>query len=269
MNSRVLVRCIPGVLGTVATLLVARPATAQTHDEARLTVGVALGYIGGSSLWSVDNQPIFDIAGDTARLNLHRRLGANLTLSAQGAYYASPHWGYTAEFTYVGLGTEDNCELASTENSPPSPEACAALNGTNRPASAVSLMGGVVWRPWSRSAYQPYLRGIAGAAVVPRSTLQMASTFGPELENRLEIYIEDNSHMVRPSATFGAGISTAPNAGYQLTLEARGTAAIIPVVTGPTLHQIMRPPSESRVKIFPSFLVGLNIVLEKRRGRRY
>lgn len=112
MNPRASARQFPGVLCALAALLAA-PASAQTHDEARLTVGVAGGYIGGSSLWTVKNQPITDVDGSQDFLNLHRRLGSNLTLSAQGAYYASAHLGYTAEFTYVGLGTEDACELAS------------------------------------------------------------------------------------------------------------------------------------------------------------
>jgi hypothetical protein len=269
MHSRVSVRQFPGVLGALFALVAAVPAAAQTHDEARLTVGVAGGYIGGSTLWSVDHQPIINLDGNQSLLNLHRRLGSNLTISAQGAYYISPHLGYTAEFTYVGLGTEDNCDFVSGNNSLPGQDACAALNGSNRPASAVSLMGGVVWRPFSRTAYQPYIRGLIGAAVVPRSTLQLASTFGVELENRLEIYTEENSRMVRPSSTVGFGISTAANAGYQLTIEGRGTAAVIPVVTGPTLYQGLKPPSSNRLKVFPSILVGLNIVLERRRGRRY
>ncbi len=260
---------LPGVLGALAVLLGAAPATGQTHDEARLTVGVSIGYIKGSALWTVAQQPIVDLDGSQDLLTLHRRLAGNLTLSAQTMYFSSAHFGYTGEFTYIGLGTEDSCTLASGSGGVPGGPACEALKGVARPASAVSLMGGVVWRPISRTMYQPFARGLLGAAVVPRSALHMSSVFGLQQENLLEIYTEDNSHMIRPAATMGVGVSTAPSAGYQLSAELRETWAVIPVVTGPTQYQGLQPPSANRVKMFPSFLVGLNIVLERRRGRRY
>lgn len=261
---------VAGILCAIVLVLRAAPAEAQTHDEARLTVGAALGYIRGSALWSVNNQPIIDLDRSTDLLNLQRRLSSNLSLSAQMAYYQSAHFGYTAEFTYIGLGTEDNCDLAAGGGGEPGGPACAALKGMNRPASAVSLMGGVIWRPASRTAYQPYVRGLLGAAVVPRSTLEVASIFGLQDENRLEIYAaETNSRMIRPSATLGLGVATAPSAGYQLSVEVRESWIVIPVVTGTTIYQGLVPPSANRVKNFPSFLVGLNIVLERRRGRRY
>ncbi len=268
MHSRVCALRYLGVLCGLAAPLSPSPASAQSHDEARVTVGVAGGYIGGTSLWSVKGQPIIGFSNDTSLLNLNRRLGSNLTLSAQGAYYPSANLGFTAEFTYIGLGSEDGCALSSGGGFP-AEDACTALNGTNRPASAVSLMGGIVWRPFSRAAYQPYFRGLIGAAVVPRSTLQMSSTFGLEEENRLEIYSENNSRMIRPSGAVGFGLATAPSGGYQLTVEGRATGAVIPVVTGTTPNQGLVPPSAERFKVFPSFMVGLNIVLERRRGRRY
>lgn len=262
-------RHISSVLCALAMLLGAAPAVAQSHDEARLTVGVAIGYIRGSSLWTVNHQPIINLDGEQDLLNLQRSLSSNLTLSAQGTYFSSSHFGYTGEFSYIGLGTEDNCDLAGTPGGIPGGPACEALKGATRQGSSVSLMGGVVLRPASRTAYQPFVRGLLGVGVVPRSTLQLASTWGTELENRMEIYTEDNSHMVRPSAALGLGIATAPSAGYQLSVEVRETWMIIPVVTGTTASQLLKPPSANRVKAFPSFMVGLSIVLERQRGRRY
>jgi hypothetical protein len=262
-------RHISGVLCALVMLLGAARVPAQTHDAAQLTVGVAIGYIGGSSLWSVDRQPIINLDGEQDLLNLHRDLSSNITLSAQGAYFTSSHFGYTGEFTYIGLGTEDNCTLAGTPGGIPGGPACEALKGATHQGSSVSLMGGVVVRPISHTAYQPFVRGLLGVGVVPRSTLALASTWGTELENRMEIYSEDNSHMVRPSTTIGLGIATAPSAGYQLSVEVRETWMVLPVVTGTTAYQLLKPPSANRVKAFPSFMVGLNIVLERRRGRRY
>jgi hypothetical protein len=260
---------LPGILGTLALLLGAVPAVGQIHDEARLTVGMALGYIKGAELWRVSHQPIteFDLEQDI--FDLHRTITSNLTLSAQASYFPSSHLGYTGEFTYIGLGTEDNCQHVGGAGGDPGTAACAALSGVTRPGSSVSLMGGVIWRPISRTAYQPFVRGLLGAAVVPRSTLQLSSTFGVLQDSRLDIYTQENSHMVRPSGTLGVGIATAPSAGYQLSIELRESWVVIPVVTGPTVEAGLDPPSANRLKAFPGFMVGLNIVLERRRGRRY
>jgi hypothetical protein len=262
-------RLISGVLGALAVLLGAAPASSQTHDEARLTVGVAVGYIHGTSLWSVDRQPIINSDRNQDLLNIQRTLTSNLTLSAQATFYRSSHLGYTAEFTYIGLGTEDACELAGSPGGDIGGPACLALKGDTRPASAVSVMGGAVWRPISHTAAQPYVKGMLGAALVPHSTLLLAANWGALLENRMEIYTGTSSHMIRPAATIGAGIATAPSAGYQLSIEVRETWAMMPVVTGPTQYQLLVPPSANRIKSFPSFLVGLSIVLERQRGRRY
>ena len=260
---------VPGALGTLALLLGAVPAIGQTHDEAQATVGFAIGYIHGTSLWSVNRQPIINLDLSQDLLNIQRTLTSNLTLSAQATYFRNSHFGYTGEFTYIGLGTEDACDLAGTAGGDPGGPACAALKGDTRPASAVSVMGGVMLRPISRTAYQPYLKGLLGVALVPHSTLLLAANWGTQLENRMEIYTGTSSHMIRPAATIGAGIATAPSAGYQLTAEVRETWAVMPVVTGPTQYQLLEPPSANRIKAFPSFLVGFNIVLERRRGRRY
>lgn len=260
---------LPGILGLIALLPGAVPAVGQTHDDARLTVGFAVGYIHGTSLWSVDRQPIINLDLSQDLLNIQRTLTSNLTLSAQASYFSSSHFGYTGEFTYIGLGTEDACNLAGTAGGEPGGPACAALKGDTRPASAVSVMGGVMLRPITGTAVQPYLKGLLGVALVPHSTLLLAANWGTQLENRMEIYTGSSSHMVRPAATMAAGIATAPSAGYQLTAELRETWAVMPVVTGPTQYQLLEPPSANRVKAFPSFLVGLNIVLERRRGRRY
>ena len=269
MPHRSFVRYVPGVLGALSILLGAAPAYGQTHDEAQLTVGFAVGYIHGSRLWSVNQQPIINLDRSQDLLNIQRTLTSNLTLSAQGTYFRSSHFGYTGEFTYIGLGTEDNCDLAGTAGGEPGGPACEALKGDTRPASAVSMMGGVIWRPISRTAFQPYVKGMLGAALVPHSTLLVAANWGTQLENRMEIYTRENSRMIRPAGTLGAGISTAPSAGYQLSVEVRETWAVIPVVTGPTQYQLLQAPSANRVKMFPSFMVGLNVVLERRRGRRY
>lgn len=248
-------------------------ATAQaSHDESRLIVGAGFGWIGGTDLWSVNRQPIRTApeSDQTDYLDIKRSVQPSVSISAQGIYFKGPHLGYAAEFTYLGLGTSDACAVsAGTSPYITSQEACQGLNGLERPASAVSLMGGAVLRPFSHSWIQPYFRGMVGAALVPRNTLEVASEFGTDLENRIQIYEGDNSRVARPSWLAGIGIATAPDAGYQFQAEFRESWIQMPIVTGTTVYQGFTPPSKLALKRFPSILISINIVLERRRGRRY
>jgi hypothetical protein len=127
----------------------------------------------------------------------------------------------------------------------------------------------VVLRPQSRGDVQPYLRANVGLAIAPRSTTAMTAFFGADDEFALVIYEEDDSQATKPMGALSVGFATAPRAGYQLRLEARFTAVQLDVVTGPAPGGSLTPPRGSKWVFLPSIMAGLDIVLEKRRGRRY
>ena len=244
-----------------AGLLLAAPLGAQaTNDEARLVVGIGAGYIGGSSLWSVSNQPLLTAAGHVDRLTLVRDVRSGITATGQLTYFPRPNFGWTGELTYLGLGTTDGCLITVDNNDPVNREACASLSGRDRAASAVAAMAGGVYRFSSRGDVQPYLRGTAGFALVPRSTTAMTAFSGQDNRNGLIIYLQDDSKAIKPVGALSAGFATAPSSGYQLRVEARATAVQLVTVTG---------PSAAKWVLLPSFVVAFDVVLEKRRGRRY
>lgn len=254
----------------LALALVAAPLAGQaTNDEARLTVGVGFGYIGGSSLWQVPNQPIFANSGRTDQFNLVRDLRGNLTFTGQLTYFPRPNFGWTGEVTYLGLGTTDGCNIVVDNGDTFNREACASLSGKERAASAVSAMGGGVYRFSSRGDVQPYLRGTVGIALVPRSTTAVTAFFGQDNLNGLVIYLEDDSKAVKPMGALSIGLATAPSSGYQFRFEARATAVQLVSVSGPSELGSPLPPTESKWVVLPSFIVAFDVVLEKRRGRRY
>lgn len=254
----------------LTTTIVPAIAPAQaTNDEARLVVGVGAGYIGGSSLWSVSNQPLPTNSGQVDELTLVRDLRGNITFTGQLTYFPNPNFGWTGEVTYIGLGTSDGCRMAVDNGDTFNRAACSAIAGRERAASAVAGMGGVVYRFSSRGDVQPYLRGTAGFAIVPRSTTAMTAFFGQDDTNGLIIYLEDDSKAIKPMGALSAGITTAPSNGYQLRFEARATAVQLVTVSGPSEIGMPFPPTESKWVFLPSFVVAFDIVLEKRRGRRY
>lgn len=261
---------LPAV-GLVALLLpsVVAPIAAQrTHDESRLVIGVAGGWIGGKDLWAVQ-QPVNATGPRQDVFDLHRTLRSNITLAGQGTYFPSPHFGITGEATYLGIGTRDQCALIDPTGDFVNEAACRSINGNDRSASGVALMGGVMLRPMSRSLFQPYFRALGGLSLVPRSTVELVAVFGTASEGALPIYYATKSREVRPTGTLAFGIATAPRAGYQVRVEVRNTWIDLPVIVGPNPSEAMTGRTKSKYIALPSITFGFDIVLEKRRGRRY
>ena len=245
------------------------PLAAQTGDESRLVVGMSVGYIGDADLWSVSNQPIPASGNQTDLFDLDRRLRSNITVNGQVTYFPKPNLGFTGEIGYTGLGTDDSCRLARTSGDFSNEQACIAINQLERSASAINLLGGVTFRAASRSAIQPYARVLVGFSLVPRNTIELAPVFG-EFENTLlPIYLSDGSSDVKPTGALAIGFATSPNGGSQFRVELRGTWVRLSSVDGPSTELGVVPPHSSRFVLVPSLTIGFDIVLEKRRGRRY
>ncbi len=260
------------IAGFFAALVLIAPTVVcaqATRDQSRLVVGVSAGWIGGVGLWSVPNQPILAGPQQQDIFGLERRVRSNLTFIGQGTFFPSDHVGISGEVSYLGLGTTDQCLFVPGANDPFSRDACATINGDERSASAVALTGGVVLRPLSRAAIQPYARLMVGVALMPRSTIPLSAVLGIREEEVLQVYLEDGDKDARPTGVIAVGFSTAPTSGYQIRLEGRLTAVQLLTVTGPTASQNSVPPTRNVTKLLPSIVVGMDIVLEKRRGRRY
>lgn len=244
-------------------------ATSQaTNDESRLVVGILGGWIGGGHLWDVV-QPSYTALAEIDEFDLGRNLRSNITMAGQVTYFPTPGFGWTGELTFLGLGAKDRCSLRVNHNDNINNLACATIHEANRSASAVAASAGVVLRPWSRAQVQPYLRANAGLALVPRSHTTMAAFFGDDDVYAVIIYDENGSRAIKPMGALSFGLATAPRSGYQLRLEARASAVQLQVVDGPTPLGVTEPTIRSQWKVLPSISAGLDIVLEKRRGRRY
>ncbi len=254
-----------------ALLLVApqRSVAQATHDQSRLVVGIAGGYVGGSDLWSVAGQPILTNTSATDLFRLTRRLRSNVTVVGQATWYPAANYGFTAEMAYIGLGTADSCSLQAASGDPLNRKACAAINGNNRPASAVSVGTGMVFRPASRAFFQPYARGVAGIALAPRSTVGMIGTIGVNADTAFTVYPKDEGSDAKLTGTLAIGIATHANPGYQFRVEFRNSWVRLPIVTGTSAYQGLLPPTRTTWKSLPSLVFAMDIVLEKQRGRRY
>lgn len=254
-------------LALVALALGAQCATAQaTHDAPTLTLGLSAGWTQGADFWHITNQPITAPAGQFDIFDIHRRLTGNFSFGFQATVYKSPNVGFTAEVSYLGIGTQDTCILATATGYQQSRDACTALNTSTRSTSAANFLAGVVLRPWSRALIQPYGLVRAGFSAISNNLVALTAITSTV---RVPIYPSSGGLDFRPSGMIGLGLATNFGVGYQFRLEGRETWLQLSTVTGPSAHDEIAPPTGTVFKRLGSLLIGFDVILEKSRGRRY
>ncbi len=256
------------LLGLVSlpTLLVGQ----ATRDQPTLTLGAAGGAIMGTrDFWRVPNQPIQapDLEFDV--FDLSRKLTGNVTLSLQASLFAKPNFGYTAEMTYLGIGTSDTCLRVQATEFEFNQLVCTALNRDVRSTSATALTTGAIIRPWSRALLQPYVKMQAGIAIISDNLTAMTAYLGPGQQVVQRIYPTPGTMSVNPTASTSLGVLANVGTGYLVRVEARNHWLRISRVAGASAQDRIAPPTEKVVRSFPSLMIGLDVVLEKSRGRRY
>jgi len=83
------------------------------------------------------------------------------------------------------------------------------------------------------------------------------------------VYEDPSNTRVTLGFVFGAGVTTAIGKGWQLRAEVRDNLVQIATVAGPTAPGVDDPEIVNEWKNLWSFVIGADIVLEKKRGRRY
>ena len=271
-----------------ASLAAVSSVAAQTPGEPRLFLSVFGGYRSGQQVWVLHDQPfaVFSASGDSAvraggydTLDLERRLDPSFVVGAAGAYFPEPNVGFAAEVVFLGMSVEGRCAIRQSQ--PPQagdidPELCASLQGESVPTSAVGLSLGLVGRVNPGGATSPYVRLDAGVVARTRSTIEMTGTFtGASGAPVVASVVEDpHPRTTDVHVTVGAGLALAAGTGYQLRIEGRDVIARLDRVTGladpnNSATGSLVPPHRARLFHNLVFTVALDVIFEKRRGRRY
>jgi hypothetical protein len=248
------------------------PAVAQrTADQARLSLGLSAGVSTGTTLWSITGQPIFTSSVAVDTVGLSRRTRGALAVVFHGTYFPSEHWGFTGEAMLIGLGLEDECQLTFSSGSSRGAEICNSINGDDSPGSAVALSVGTLYRIMSRNVISPYARASAGLVVSQHSTVQLDGFFNSSGElTRFTVFDDPTRRQVTPVLGLGVGFTAALGRGYQLRWEIRDNIVGIDKVSGTTFGTPnLEPPHKTAFKHVLSVTFGFDVVLERRRGRRY
>ncbi len=260
-------------------------ARAQTAEQPNLIFTISAGYLTGGNLWDISRQyePVTTGTGDVwDTLNLGRKLAPGLAATLSATYFRSPHLGYNLEAGFFGIGQVSSCGAVGGYQTDPdqkNQQACVYTQGQNIRGNTVGFLAGLVYRPMSRGN-QLFVRAAAGGAIIGSSFIETAAPVnvaqggGGTGQYTLFFLTDAQTTRVTWMASLGLGAMLPISPGYQLHFEVRDLITALPVATGPvdTLSIVrgnLQPPTRWKTVHLPTITVGLDVVLERRRGRRY
>ena len=145
------------------------------------------------------------------------------------------------------------------------------MNSAERSASAVQVGGGLIYRVNSRGTISPYARSTVGVSVTNRSSVAVTGTFrNPDNDLvQVDVYPGPNSTRVSLAGTLARGMTAVLAPGYQVRWEVRDNIAGMRRVRGHSARDGIAPPTSVRYRHLIGVEVGFDVILERRRGRRY
>ena len=257
------------------TLLAASAARLEGQgraDQARLMFSLGMGWAtGGGTLWSVGRQPLAIQVNEIDTLSVSRSLRNSFNVVFSGTYFPGDHLGFTLEAQLLGLGTVDGCAIRQTLGATFTQEACSSINQSERSSSSTALAGGGMYRIASHNFIHPYLRAMGGMVIVQESFLKMKGRVTGSTGERADLILYDDNGgtSISPYIGLGGGIVIATGRGFQMRFEVRDNWVNVPGVSAPTSRQGFVPPSDRVGAHRLTATIGFDILLERKRGRRY
>lgn len=254
------------------------PGAAQTGSQSNLVLTILGGAVTGHELWAIDKQAICVIpsgggpcTGNYDTLRLSRSIGSSLTLGVAGTYFPSPHVGVHAEVSYLGLPSDASCTglFYNPDSENKNQQLCDDIQSQGGGGGAISLFAGLVLRAATRGTVSPYLRGSVGIVNQARSTTEVVGAFADATGFHERLIIADPKQG-RTSVMLGAGAGfTSPlGAGYQFRIEVRDAIVSLERLTGPA-NALGVAPTATGYYHHLALTLGIDVVLERKRGRRY
>ena len=246
-------------------------APAQTGPQANLLLTLGGGVVNGGNLWAIPRQPFCPVfsggscAGEDT-LRLARDMGSSITIAFAVSYFPGPTLGFQAEVAYLGLPLEDACTVLDAAPTTAGAQLCGDIAGRSQSTGAISFFAGAILRATPRRLVSPYVRAGVGLVTFDHSTIDMAGT--DSSLNTYQVLLDNNPRRLAPSVQLGAGLTVRVGQGYQFRVEARDVMAAFERVTGPTDASLV-PPTDTRLYHHFALSMGLDVVLEQKRGRRY
>jgi hypothetical protein len=272
------------LLAVLALAGLATTATAQSSTEPQLVFSIGAGLVaGGGQLWELPAQPVMVVGGvggeiDTLGLERWLRPGPVATLSA--TYHGSEHFGLMAEAGYFGIASEQRCSPPASgyklDSEDKNEQACTRGNGLHVATSLVGFQLGFTYRGSMAARFTPYARATAGIGFLANSFVRTDGAIqapqacvDPSGVCQWTLIDGESTAETTWIASLAAGVSMALGTGYRLRFEARDLIASLQVPTEPANPANGLAPVGTSVRHIPVFTAGLDVLLERRRGRRY
>jgi len=248
-------------------------AAAQREEQANLVLTIFAGTVTGHHLWTVAKQPLTVLnTTNYDTLALSRSIGSSIVLGVTGTYFFSPHVGLNAELSYLGLPVDSDCRglFYHPDADNKNEQMCDNIAAQSPEGGAIAIFGGVTLRAASRRAFSPYLQGSLGIVNYAHSSIAMdgfyVTTAGPQPPR--QILADPNPRRTSLMLGMGVGFASSLGTGYQFRLEVRDVVTSLDRLVGPA-NSLGIGPKASRSYHHFALTLGLGVVLERQRGRRY
>ena len=272
-------------LVTVAVLAaaIAGPLRAQSGGEPSLIFTITGGLTTGQKLWNIDNQelPVVNTPGETDSVRLGRRLVPGLAASLGMSLFRNRHWGLNGEVAYFGITSDQTCigtavykpDGSPLGSSPQNQVACNTANGHHVATSVIGFLAGGVYQFFDSSAVRPYIRANAGVGLLAASFVETNgfTNCGSQNVCPFPLLLERSTRSMTWIVSLAGGFSMDLGPGYRVRMEGRDLILTIPRVNGPATPGAGGNVADSKsvLKHIPIFTIGFDIMLERRRSRRY
>ena len=177
----------------------------------------------------------------------------------------------TAGCSAGGPTLEDRVNAESELRSRPSLEATLARYEQMQQSIRERLDTALGPFPWEE--IQPYLRVDAGLLLSQQSSIRMRATYerpaSPDSVVDYFVYQDDHPASIKPALALGAGLTAFVSRSYQVRLEAKDNLVWLEQVAGTVPFPNMTPPTTTGIHHVFILTIAVEVVLEKKRGRRY
>lgn len=250
-------------------------AAAQTNPQPTILLTIFAGAGTGHQVWAIDKQPLQVIGTDPPRydtLRLSTEITPTIVLGVVATYFPSPHVGFHAELSYQGFPVDGGCvgpAVYSPDGQNKNQQTCNDIQRSGADGGAIAVFGGVTFRAAARQSISPYARVNLGIVNQSRSTIEMAGAFVTSNGLGVRQVISDASPKLT-AVMLGAaiGFTRRISPGYQFRWEVRDLIVPMERLIGPA-DALTIGPTASRLYHHFSLILGFDVVLERKRGRRY
>ncbi len=213
-------------------------APAQVNQQPNIMLTIFAGVGTGHDLWTIQKQPLQVIGtSEYDTLRLSQAISSSIILGAGATYFPSPHIGFHVELSYIGLPVDGGCTglFLYPDFEEKNAQTCADIQARSADGGSIALFTGATFRAASRGS----------------------------------ISLSDpNPRRVSPMFGAAVGFTRPISPGYQFRWEIRDLLVPLARATGPA-SALAIAPIASRLYHHFSLILGLDVILEKKRGRRY